>query len=107
MEKEIIELRKAIWDAYKKEEESEFGIEGKSSEGYVEIYFPNYFECDSFEEFCQPTGVMVYSYALGPSRRHFFWKSKKESTGDYNEWYSRNIFKKAVSIVKSWTVKEK
>lgn len=98
----IQEVREALWKAYKEAEKSEDGIEGKTSEAYCELMFPTYWDCSSLEEFCQPIGIMVYSYALGPSRRHFFFRGEEETHPNYYTWYSPDIFKKAVEVIESW-----
>lgn len=99
---DIKDVRKALWEAYRLADEVEGGVEGKSSEAYCEIMYPTYWECDTLEEFMQPTGLMVYSYALGPSRRHYFYYSQKEYQENYYTWYAPDPFKKAVEVINSW-----
>ena len=98
----IEDVRKALWDAYKRADESELGIEGKSSEACCEVFYPSYWECDSFEQFVKPSGLCVYSYALGPSRTHYFYFGDEERQINYYTWVSPDPFKKAVEVINSW-----
>jgi hypothetical protein len=99
---DINDVRKALFNAYKKKEQSEDGIEGKSSEGWCEVLYPTFWECETIDEFLKPCGIMVYSYALGPSRQHYFMYAKKEKRGDYATWYAPDFFAKAVEVINSW-----
>lgn len=56
----------------------------KSSEGYVEVRYPNYFDAKHYPEGAA-RGIGVYSYALGPNRMHEF-----------------DSFEKALESVKQW-----
>jgi len=99
---DITDVRKALWKAYKKEESSKYGIEGKSCEGWVSVEYPNYWECKTEDEFLEVRCLVVYSYALGPSRRHYFYKSGEDKKLSYNEWKCIDIYRKAVEIIDSW-----
>ena len=99
---DINEVRKALWLAYKKLEATEEGIEGKSVDGCCELLYPNIWDCKSIEQFSTPSCIMVYSYALGPSRQHYFYQGNKESNPNYYTWISKNMYKKAVEIINQW-----
>jgi hypothetical protein len=99
---DIIDVRKELWTAYQwATNQPDFC--GKISEAYCEIVYPGYWDVSSEEEFLRPIGLMVYSYALGPSRRHWFYYGKGKE--DYCTWYSEDPFKKAVEVIQGW-VKE-
>jgi len=99
---DIDDVRRALWAAYKKEEKSEYGIEGKSNEAFCSVEYPNYWECETEEEFLMPDALMVYSYALGPSRTHYFKYGKKDKEINYYTWESPDIYAKAVEVINSW-----
>jgi len=99
---DINDVRKALFEAYKKKEQSEDGIEGKSGEGWCEVLYPTFWECETIDEFLKPCGVMVYSYALGPSRQHYFRYAEIEKNDDYTTWYAPDFFAKAVEVINSW-----
>lgn len=95
----IDDVRKELWKAYKKAEL--MGInEGKSSDGYVAVKYPNIWDCETEEQFSEPYAIEVYSYLLGPSRMHNFIKGKGRNS--YHTWYCEDIFAKAVDVIKSW-----
>jgi hypothetical protein len=98
----MTDVRKALWNAYKKEEESEDGIYGKSSEAYCELRYPTYWDCEVIEEFLEPCGIMIYSYALGPSRSHYIMKGPVDRQVNYYTWEAPDIYKKAVEVINSW-----
>ena len=99
---DINDVRKALFEAYEKKAQSEDGIKGKSSEGCCEVLYPTFWDCETIEEFLSPCGIMVYSYALGPSRLHYFKYAEKEKQEDYHTWYAPDFFAKAVEIINSW-----
>lgn len=102
------DVRKTLWNAYKKLQQSENGLEGsKSSEGYCELLYPSFWDCDSLEEFQEPCGLMIYSYVLGPGRQHFIYKSKSEHQDDYRTWVAPDIYEKAVEVIKSWEIDDR
>jgi hypothetical protein len=72
----------------------------KSSEGYIEVYYPTWFEVEAGRDPMKANGLMVWSYALGPSRQHHFWEGK--GRGDYSTHYSADPFAKAVQVVTKW-----
>lgn len=51
-----------------------FGDGHKSSEGAVEVHFGNFWDRDGWDApgAGGTVGVSIYSYALGPSRNHYF-----------------------------------
>lgn len=97
----IADVRKALWDAYEKCSKHP-NFCPKPSEAWVEVCYPAYFSCDTHEEFGRPIRLMVYSYALGPSRQHHFILAKKESRPDSATWETRDIFAKAVEVINGW-----
>lgn len=97
----IDDVRRAVWDAYQRATKNP-SYEGKSSEGYIEVLYPNFWEAKSFEDFAEPKGVMIYSYALGPSRQHYFFKSDRDFQLDYATWYSVEPFNRAIEEINKW-----
>lgn len=103
---DITDVRKALWAAYQRAAQLPCGIEGKSSEAWCEVQYPTYWDClDDPDSFLLPCGVMVYSYALGPSRQHYFNRAKRDRKVNYYTWESPNPFAKAVEVIGEW-VKE-
>lgn len=101
--KTIEDVRRALWKAYKKQQESEYGIEGKLSEAYCELQFPTFWNCETEEEFLKPRGIMIYSYALGPSRSHYVNYGPEDKEVNYYTWESPDIYKKAIEVIESWS----
>ena len=99
---DMSDVRLALWNAYKLKEQSEYGIEGKSSEAYCELIYPSYWECSTLDEFLIPKGIMIYSYALGPSRSHYINYGASERDVNYYTWESPDIYEKAVKVINSW-----
>jgi len=100
------DVREALWYAYKKEEESEYGVEGKSSEAWCELQYPTWWDCETLEEFKKPCGIMIYSYALGPSRTHYINYGEEDKQINYYTWESPDIYTKAVEVINSWVDEE-
>lgn len=96
------DVRAALYIAYKRLGATSYGIEGKSSEGWCELQYPTYWDCETGEEFLQPCGIMIYSYALGPSRRHYINRGKIDRQIDSTTWESPDIFRKAVEVISEW-----
>ena len=94
----INDVRKALWHLYHDNQD----WEGKSAEGACELIYPAYWDCDNEEAFCEPTGLMVYSYAFGPSRQHYFFYGRKEKHPNYYTWESPNFYQTAVDVIKGW-----
>ena len=99
---EMTNVRKALWKAYRLAEKTGYLDSCKMSEAYCELIYPTYFDCEDIDCFLEPVGIMIYSYALGPSRRHYIYKGKKEKQISINEWVSSNIFTKAVEVINTW-----
>ena len=59
----------------------------KSSEGYVTVTLSNSWQRRAGEN---PIGVEVYSYALGPSRSHFF-DSIDEALAEVQGWHKEEM----------------
>lgn len=100
--KTMDDVRRALWAAYKTLEATFEGIEGKSSEAWFELQYPTYWECETLEDFLKPCGIMVYSYALGPSRSHYFRLGKVDREVNYYTWESPDPCAKAVEIIGQW-----
>ena len=100
--KTMTDVREALWNAYKIEEQ-EGGIEGKSSEAYCELIYPTYYSCKTIEKFSKPYGINIYSYALGPSRMHHILYAETENKRNYYTWESPDIYAKAIEVIESWT----
>ncbi len=98
----MTDVRKALWSAYKKAEKSEHGIEGKFSEAQCTLYYPTFFDAENEDTFVEPCEIMIYSYALGPSRRHYIKRGDEDKQINYYTWESPDIFKKAIEVINSW-----
>jgi hypothetical protein len=61
----------------------------KSSEGYVEVRFNNYFDRRDGQPL-KITGVGVYSYVLGPSRMHDF-DSVEAALTAVRQWHAKEM----------------
>lgn len=94
----LARIRKLLYEATQ-HAIKEFGG-GKINECYTEVCYGPY--SDSVEPSC----LMIYSYMLGPSRRHYFAKGHGE--GDHATWYcgDRDIFDVALEIVGGWHEEE-
>lgn len=99
--KTIEDVRRCLWKAYSKITKDP-NYYGKSSEAYVEVQYPNFWAVDNEEDFLKPEGLMIYSYALGPSRTHYFNFGKKESHPNYYTWVSSDPYAKAVEVIEGW-----
>lgn len=64
---------------------------GKSADGHIEVLLGNYWDRDAEEE-RTPPGVAIYSYALGPSRTHYF-DSVQEALDEVRGWWAREMEK--------------
>ena len=93
------DVRDALKRAYKKAAEQPCGIEGKSSEAHCSLHYPNWWSEQNFDE---PYSLEVYSYALGPSRSHYFNRAECDRQVNYYTWESPDIFAKAVEIIDGW-----
>ena len=97
----IEDVREALWSAYTIAS-SHPDYYGKRSEGAVEIFYRPFHDCVSKESFFVPSGIMVYSYALGPSRSHYFMFGDKEDHPNYYTWVSIDPYTKAVETINEW-----
>lgn len=61
----------------------------KSSEGYIGLNFPNYFERRDGQAFVVK-GVEIYSYVLGSDRSHHF-KSTAEALKTVQYWHDKEM----------------
>jgi hypothetical protein len=99
---EIEKIRSLLWDAYKKAYNCGELEGSKSADGSCSLHYPSFFECDTKEEFLKPNMLEVYSYSLGPSRRHYFRHSGKDEQINYYTWDAPDLFKKANEIIGVW-----
>ena len=105
MDSEIKELRRVIWRAYAKARDVWGRIDGKSGEGVVTVTFPAIWDCQTEEQFVEaaPASIMVYSYALGPSRGHYFFKSDRDYKAKFApEYYAKDPVARATKVVEGW-----
>lgn len=99
---DINDVRVSLYNAYRKLADQPGGIEGKMSEGHVNLKYPTYWDSENVADFCEPYGIEIYSYALGPSRSHYILKEEKESHPNYYTWCGPDIFGLAVKVINSW-----
>ena len=66
----------------------------KSSEGCVSLHFGNFWEREGWDTpgASKLVGVEVYSYALGPSRSHWF-NSMAEALENVRRWHDEQLAK--------------
>lgn len=95
----IRDVRDALKEAYDKLDRCEPGWGGKSSEAWCSVSYPSRF---SDNDFYEPCALTVYSYALGPSREHYFNRAEKDGHPNYYTWESPDIFAKAVEVIRGW-----
>lgn len=91
-------IRKLLAYGYERNWRFDDGMH-KSSDGYCAVFYPKAWE----DEGCggiEPSGLEIYSYALGPSRMHYFHKGS--GRGDYAEFYSADPFQTALEEVSKW-----
>lgn len=79
----------------------------KSGEGAIEVYYGNYFDSqDSIEA----TGIGIYSYVLGPSRMHHWFRTEDSSmigqSNYHTKWVTEDPIKEALSTVTEWVREE-
>lgn len=98
---DITDVRKALWNAYKKAMATG-QMDGKSSEAYVKLIFPAIYDCEDENEFLEASALTIYSYALGPSREHYFYKAVIEKQENYYTWHTKDIYAKAVEVIEGW-----
>jgi hypothetical protein len=96
------DVRAALWAAYKKLEAKDGVIEDKSSEGLCELQYPKFWNCQDAATFAEPCGLIIYSYAFGPSRRNCFNRGEADRQVNYCTWEAPDFYAKAVEIVNSW-----
>ncbi len=66
----LTEIRRLLVEAYDDYFKRSDGY-CKSSEGYIEVRYPNYFDREHYPDGAA-SGINVYSYVLGPNRMHYF-----------------------------------
>lgn len=100
---QLREIRALLDEAYRDWSERSDDHHCKSSEGAVEVYYPNWFRQADGADPLEATGLGVFSYVLGPSRmHHFFKKEPGDPEGDYATFYVDDPFAKAVEVVRGW-----
>ena len=99
---DIDDVRKALFAAYSKAARRPGGIEGKASEAWCAVKYPAWWDAKTPEQFAEPYELEVYSYALGPSRSHYFRRAAEESHPNYYTWCGPDIFALAVRVIGEW-----
>lgn len=95
----IDDVRKALKEAYDTARKHPDWEGGKSSEAHCSVHYPSIYQK---EPFSNPYKLDVYSYALGPSREHYFIRADKEAHPNYYTWEAPDIFAKAVEVISGW-----
>ena len=94
----LAEIRKLLAAAYK-----DYFARGdgycKRSEGAVEVHYPRYLEGGGTME---ANGLAVYSYVLGPSRMHSWWKGAGPSDHASKWTGDADPFAAALADVRGW-----
>ena len=85
---QIAELQRLLDEAYRHYFDNSDGY-CKSSEGYVEVRFNNYFDRRDGKPL-EIIGVGVYSYVFGPRRMHDF-GSVEEALTAVREWHAKEM----------------
>lgn len=98
----IEDVRKALWDGYKKVIAADPSFSGKLQEASCSVEYRSIWEADTEDAFCEPCLLVVYSYALGTSRDHYFVKGDEDHHPNYYTWVSKDIFEKAVEVISKW-----
>lgn len=96
----MADVRAALLRAYGAAQKSPDGIEGKSDEAHCTLRYQSWWETEG--DFNEPYQLEVYSYALGPSRRHYFDRAEKARQVNYYTWEGPDIFAKAVEVIDGW-----
>lgn len=86
--KDLAEIRRLLDEAYDHYFENSDG-HCKSSEGYISLNYPNYFERKDGAGLGLRS-VEIYSYVFGPNRLHFF-KSTAEALVAVKQWHEREM----------------
>lgn len=96
------DINKIVKDGYKRIKDLglDSGFMGKRREGVVTIQYASIWDDDVMEV----SSVEIYSYELGPSRQHYFYKSQngKEYTTDYNTWHCVDPVETAAKVFNGW-----
>lgn len=100
--KTIVDVQNALRRGYEMLRATPEGIEGKMDEGCCRVLYSPIWDDDGSASFHDPVRLMVYSYALGPSRQHFFKRGKTDRQINYYTWESPDIFAKAVEVIEGW-----
>lgn len=95
-----LEIRKLLKEAYDYYFEHSDGL-SKWSEGAVEINYPNYFDEKKGLDPLESTGIMIYSYVLGPSREHYF-NSFEKALVEVKKWHKSMIETSPKELESSW-----
>jgi hypothetical protein len=98
---DMADVRKALLALYRKAAAAG-QLEGKSDEAWCDVAYPTYWDAGENEaEFLLPHRLMIYSYALGPSRQHYIERGP-EKVVNYYTWRAPDIFAKALEVIADW-----
>lgn len=97
---DLAAVRRALVEAYTRLQEIDGCVEGKSGEMLVTVEYPTWWDVQDGADPMEPTALMVYSYTLGPSRSHYFYRAEKESHPNYYTWYGPNPFAIAERVIR-------
>lgn len=86
--KDLAEIRRLLDEAYDHYFANSDG-HCKSSEGFISLNYPNYFDRKHGDAFGVKS-VEIYSYVFGPNRNHFF-KSTAEALETVKVWHKREM----------------
>lgn len=96
----IEDVRTALLEAYQRLEELDGYVEGKFAEMRVGVEYPTWWDVVDGADPMEPDGLTIYSYALGPSRMHYFNRGPREEKPNYYTWYSPDPFATAVRVIR-------
>ncbi len=96
-------IRQLLQEAYADHMLRGDGACRKSSEGRIEIYYPGLDDEGWSDSSCEAHGLVIYSYAFGPSRMHTWHKRMSERyISDTRDTYVDDPFAVALVDVKQW-----
>ena len=97
------EIRRLLAEGYRIHAERDDGVH-KSCDGLCEVGYPTAYSDDEGCGGTEAISLMIYSYVLGPSRQHHFYKGR--GRGDYATFYSDDPFATALREVRRWLAEQ-